>query len=123
MAIDFREMEGRRGRDDAERVWCVATLTESASIKVEITVYGEAGRGVWVKADGAVTKKDVKALRRPKFPRFGMDTPAGTAQARLTGSRPLMCFRRLSFSSATSRGSRVAITRSIPSWTPFGSLR
>jgi len=36
-----------------------ATLTESASIKVEITVYGEAGRRVWIKADpddGAVTK-------------------------------------------------------------------
>ncbi len=55
-AIDFCETEAARRRDDAERVWGFAPLTESASIKVEITVYGEAGRGVWVKDDGAVTK-------------------------------------------------------------------
>ncbi len=62
-----------------------------------------------------------RAWKLVNEPRFEMDTPA--VQARLTGSRSLMCFRGLSFSSATRRGSGVGTTRPIPSWTPVGSLR
>jgi hypothetical protein len=34
-----------------DRGWCVDTLTGSAQMNVELTVYGETGRGAWLKAD------------------------------------------------------------------------
>jgi hypothetical protein len=49
-AIDFCESRGRRYPGDDERAWCTATLTGSAVTTVELTVYGEDGRGAWLKA-------------------------------------------------------------------------
>jgi hypothetical protein len=44
-AIDFCESKGRRNPDDDERDLCAVKLTGSAVIEVELTVYGEEGRG------------------------------------------------------------------------------
>lgn len=48
--IDYCESRGRRGPQDDERVWCAATLTGIASMDVELEVYGDQGRGAFVKA-------------------------------------------------------------------------
>lgn len=50
-AIDFCETRGKTGPDDGERVWCAATLIGTSTMKVSIEVYGEAGRGAWVKTE------------------------------------------------------------------------
>ncbi len=58
-AIDFCETKGRKHPGDNERVWCVVTLTGATNMRVNLTVYGEADRGAWLKADpdtGATTK-------------------------------------------------------------------
>ena len=49
-AIDFCESKGRKAPGDDERVWCAVTLTGSAVSDVELTVYGEDGRGAFLKA-------------------------------------------------------------------------
>jgi hypothetical protein len=49
-AMDFCQSRGRRSPTDDEQVWCIATLTGSAVMEVEITVYGEADRGAYVHA-------------------------------------------------------------------------
>lgn len=49
--VDYCETRGKDGPGDDERVWCAATLSGTATMQVEIEVYGEAGRGAWVKAD------------------------------------------------------------------------
>jgi hypothetical protein len=50
-AIDFCQSKGKRSPDDDERVWCTETLTGTATMVVELTVYAEAGRGAYVKAE------------------------------------------------------------------------
>ncbi|MEP7326806.1 MAG: hypothetical protein ABI836_12715 [Gemmatimonadota bacterium] len=42
-ALDFCQMRGE--------AWCIATLTGSADMQVEIEVYGESDRGAYVKAE------------------------------------------------------------------------
>lgn len=61
-AMDFCQTRGKNSPNDDEVVWCIATLTGTAVMDVEIEVYGEADRGAWVKAEpgtgtaqGAVT--------------------------------------------------------------------
>ncbi len=51
--IDFCETKGKSKPTDDERVWCVASLTGTAVMDVELTVYGEEGRGAYLKADAA----------------------------------------------------------------------
>jgi len=46
--IDFCDSRGRRGVGDDERVLCTVKLTGSAVIDVELTVYGEEGRGAYL---------------------------------------------------------------------------
>lgn len=48
-AIDFCETRGKSGPGDDERVYCVVRLTGSAATNVELTVYGEEGRGAHMK--------------------------------------------------------------------------
>jgi hypothetical protein len=50
-SIDFCETRGKTRAGDDERVWCAAKLTGIASMKVQLDVYGEIGRGAWLKAD------------------------------------------------------------------------
>ena len=50
-SIDFCETRGKTSAGDDERVWCAAKLTGIASMKVQLDVYGEIGRGAWLKAD------------------------------------------------------------------------
>jgi hypothetical protein len=49
-SVDFCETRGRRNPDDDERVWCAAKLIGTAAMKVDLEVYGEEGRGAWLKA-------------------------------------------------------------------------
>jgi hypothetical protein len=60
-SVDICETRGKRGPDDDERVWCAATLTGTSVMKAEITVYGESGRGAWIKArhDGGPSTSSV----------------------------------------------------------------
>jgi hypothetical protein len=48
--IDFCETKGRRNPNDDERVWCAATLLGAATMRAQLTVYGETGRGAYLKA-------------------------------------------------------------------------
>ena len=50
-SIDFCETKPGGGPD--ELVWCAVTLKGSAVTNVELTVYGEDGRGAWMKASPA----------------------------------------------------------------------
>jgi len=47
--IDFCETKGKKNPNDDERVWCTATLTGLTVSDVELTVYGESGRGGYLK--------------------------------------------------------------------------
>ena len=57
-AIDFCETRGKSRPGDDERVWCVISLTGATTTRVNLTVYGEADRGAFLKAvpAGATTK-------------------------------------------------------------------
>lgn len=60
-SLDICETRGKKGPDDDERVWCAATLVGTSVMKAEITVYGESGRGAWIKArhDGGPSTSSV----------------------------------------------------------------
>jgi hypothetical protein len=58
-----------------DRGWCVDTLTGSAQMDVELTVYGETGRGAWLKADSAPGGTTSEAVR-------GNCAPSDKAQIR-----------------------------------------
>lgn len=49
-AVDFCSDRGRRGPNDDERDMCATTLVGTATMKVELTVYGEEGRGGYLEA-------------------------------------------------------------------------
>jgi hypothetical protein len=49
-SLDFCETKGKRGPQDDERVWCKASLTGSSTMAINLEVYGESGRGAWLKA-------------------------------------------------------------------------
>jgi hypothetical protein len=59
--VDFCETRGRRGPDDDERLWCAATLIGTATMNIELTVYGEADRGGYLKTrhDGGPSTSSV----------------------------------------------------------------
>lgn len=48
--VDFCETKPRPGRGPDELMWCVADLHGGATMFVELEVYGEEGRGAWLKA-------------------------------------------------------------------------
>ena len=50
-AMDYCQTRGKSSPNDDEQVWCIATLTGSAVMEVEIEVYGESDRGAYVKAE------------------------------------------------------------------------
>lgn len=52
--MDYCITRGKSSPNDDEVVWCVASLTGSAVMKVDIDVYGEADRGAFVKAEPGV---------------------------------------------------------------------
>ena len=60
--IDYCQSRGRKSSQDDEQVWCLATLTGRAKMEVEITVYGEEGRGAWIKARPVAPKADSVAI-------------------------------------------------------------
>lgn len=49
-SLDFCETKGRRSPQDDERVWCKASLIGTSTMTVNLEVYGESGRGAWLKA-------------------------------------------------------------------------
>ncbi len=49
-SIDFCETKGRRAPGDDERAWCTVTLVGAAVNDIELTVYGDDGRGAFLKA-------------------------------------------------------------------------
>ena len=61
-AVDFCQTKGRKRPGDDERVWCAISLIGSGNMRVNLTVYGEADRGSWLKAvpDTGVTTKSVQ---------------------------------------------------------------
>jgi hypothetical protein len=58
--IDF--CETKRAPTVDQRAWCAVTLTGSTNMRVNLTVYGEADRGAWLKAvvDTGLTTKGVQ---------------------------------------------------------------
>ena len=60
-SLDFCETKGKKGPQDDERVWCKATLVGTSTMKVNLEVYGESGRGAWLKAhhDGGPFSRSV----------------------------------------------------------------
>lgn len=78
--------------------WCVAKLTGSASMRVELTVYGEADRGAWLKAQpvgapdsaqvrGNCTRADMDSVRADYPSGESAGTPDGQAIDELTPPR------------------------------------
>jgi hypothetical protein len=67
-AVDFCETKGRKRVGDDERVWCAVSLTGSGNMRANLTVYGEADRGAWLKAvpDTGVTTKSVQGNCDPQ---------------------------------------------------------
>jgi hypothetical protein len=53
-AMDYCQTRGKHGPGDDEVVWCTATLTGQAVMNVEITVYGTADAGAYVKAEPGI---------------------------------------------------------------------
>jgi hypothetical protein len=97
--IDFCETRGRRGSDDDERVWCSATLTGIASMDVELEVYGESGRGAFVKAEpdaswftasvtGACESADMMAWEKDYPSGESGASPSGQAIDESVGAAP-----------------------------------
>jgi hypothetical protein len=81
-ALDFCQMRG-----DA---WCIATLTGTADMEVEIEVYGESDRGAYVKADSPTEppQGEVKGNCSPGDMReIQRDYPSGDSGGSPSGQR------------------------------------
>ena len=79
-AMDFCETKGKDSPDDDERVWCVVTLTGRAVMDVELTVYGESGRGAYLEArdtGGATTVQVGGSCGQEETDQVRADYPAG----------------------------------------------
>ncbi len=63
--------------------WCVATLTAVARMEVEVTVYGEEGRGAWIKAKPAKPPADTSRVTgsclQPDMDSIRVDYPSGAS--------------------------------------------
>lgn len=79
-AIDFCETRGKSRPGDDERVWCVVTLTGATTTRVNLTVYGEADRGAFLKAvpAGATTKHATGNCDQPETSAALNDYPASS---------------------------------------------
>jgi hypothetical protein len=67
-SIDYCITRGVRTRDDSDRRFCPTTLFGHARMNIEITVYGEADRGAWIKSvhDGGPASSSVFGLCHPQ---------------------------------------------------------
>lgn len=79
--IDYCQTRPARGSDQVG--WCVATLTATARMDVEVTVYGEEGRGAWIKAKPAQPRTDtsrvVGSCLQPDMDSIRVDYPSGAS--------------------------------------------
>jgi hypothetical protein len=76
------------GPDDQQE-WCVATLTGAARMKVELEVYGEEGRGAWLKARPDSLRPRPDSVRvSGSCPRADMDSIAATFPRGDSGGSP-----------------------------------
>ena len=79
-----------------ERVWCVATLTESASIKVEITVYGEADEGCGSRTTARLQRM-CQGTATPQIPWIRNGYPSGDGAGSPNGQPISDVFSRVKF--------------------------
>lgn len=49
--LDYCLSQGRRDDNDDEQMWCIVSLVGAAKMQVELEVYGESGRGAWLRAE------------------------------------------------------------------------
>lgn len=79
--IDYCQTLPARGSDQVG--WCVATLTATARMDVEVTVYGEEGRGAWIKAQPAQPRTDTSRVAgsclQPDMDSIRVDYPSGAS--------------------------------------------
>lgn len=77
--IDYCQTLPARGSDQLG--WCVATLTATAPMEVELTVYGEAGRGAWINAKPTQPRADTSRVAgnclQPDMDSIRVDYPSG----------------------------------------------
>ena len=80
-SIDYCQTRPARGSDQVG--WCVATLTATARMDVEVTVYGEEGRGAWIKAKPAQPRADTSRVAgnclQPDMDSIRVEYPGGTS--------------------------------------------
>jgi hypothetical protein len=82
MAIDFRETEGRRGRDDAERVWCVPRSPSPPALRSRSQCMAKPDEGCGsrpIRTTARLQRMCQGTATPQKWPRFGMDTPGAGA--------------------------------------------
>ena len=98
-AIDLCGTKGKKGPGDDELVWCAASLVGVASMKVQLDVYGEAGRGGWLNAkpdgswftgsvQGACETADMTAWEKDYPGGESGGSPDGQAIDESTGALP-----------------------------------
>lgn len=79
--IDYCQTIPVRGSDQLG--WCVATLTATARMDLELTVYGEQGRGAWIKAEPSqppgVTSRVAGSCLQSDMDSIRVDFPSGTS--------------------------------------------
>lgn len=81
--LDICETKGRNRPDDIddEQVWCAATLTGSANMRLNLTVYGELDRGAWLKAKpdtGRMTSSVTGSCAGPTMAEYRKAYPGGS---------------------------------------------
>lgn len=79
-SVDYCETKGKDGPGDDERVWCAASLSGSATMRVQIKVYSEAERGAYVQADSGsrLTSHSVSGnCDAPEMTEIRNDYPSG----------------------------------------------
>ena len=81
--LDICETKGRNRPDDIddEQVWCAATLSGSANMRIGLTVYGELDRGAWLKAKpdtGRMTSSVTGNCAGPTMAEYRKAYPGGS---------------------------------------------
>lgn len=77
--LDYCLSQGRRDDNDDEQMWCLVSLAGAAKMRVELEVYGEDGRGAWLKAEpdsvpvdsvrvGGTCRQTLQAEARADYP-------------------------------------------------------
>lgn len=99
--LDYCLSQGRRDDNDDEQMWCVVSLVGAAKMHVELEVYGEDGRGAWLKADADSAPPDSvrvggtcrQALQRETHDEFPSGETAGSPDGQpIAEPRPPLFF-------------------------------